>query len=144
MDLLFGYFLMLVVPISFIGIFLAAPFWIAKLTNGEQDDIINESKKYEGKEREKFTEVKREEKRFKEYESYIYGGGVLFFMVIVALFSGELSYPGKDPVVTRTDNSDVFSIFVGITFVFGAWLMGYGLIGKLKSRKAKASTPKRK
>jgi hypothetical protein len=127
------FFLMLLIPLGFIGIFLAAPFWISQATKVEHDEVLTESKKYEGKEREEFIQTKREEKRLSEYVNSISGGVLLIFIALFSLMSGELSFRGGDPIFTQADGDDRFFVFVGITFVLGVLFAGYGLVGKLRN-----------
>jgi len=127
------FFLMLLIPLGFIGVFLAAPFWISQVTKAEHDEVLTESKKYEGKEREKFIETKRAEKRLSEYVNSISGGVLLMCIAGLSLMSGELSFRRGEPIVTQADGDDRFFAFVGITFVLGVLFTGYGLIGKLKN-----------
>ncbi|WP_156473658.1 hypothetical protein [Neptuniibacter marinus] len=54
------FFLMLLIPLGFIGIFLAAPFWISQATKVEHDEVQTESKKY--------MRVKREKSSYKQSE----------------------------------------------------------------------------
>jgi hypothetical protein len=41
-------FLILLIPLLFIGAFLAAPLWISLVTKSEHKAVLNEAKKYSG------------------------------------------------------------------------------------------------
>lgn len=127
------FLLILLIPLGFIGVFLAAPFWISRVTKAEHEEVLTEAQNYEGKERDEFIEAQRKDKRLGEYSKSLSGGAVLIFIAGLALLSGELSIRGGDPIVSQAIGDDRFFAFVGIILVLGVLLAGYGLIGKWKN-----------
>ncbi len=128
------FLLILLIPLGFIGVFLAAPFWISRVTKAKHEEVFIEAQNYEGKERDEFIEAQRKDKRLGEYSKSLSGGAVLIFIAGFALLSGgELSIRGGDPIVSQANGDDRFFAFVGIILVLGVLLAGYGLIGKWKN-----------
>ncbi|MCW9011879.1 MULTISPECIES: hypothetical protein [Marinobacter] len=128
------FLLVLLIPLGFIGVFLAAPFWISRATKAEHEEVLTGAQDYEGQQRDEFIEAQRTAKRLGEYGKSLSGGVVLILIAGFALLTGELSFRGGDPIVSQADGDDRFFAFVGIILVLGVWLSGYGLIGKWKNR----------
>ena len=79
------FLLILLIPLGFIGVFLAAPFWISRVTKAEHEEVLTEAQNYEGKERDEFIEAQRKDKRLGEYSKSLSGGAVLIFIAGFAL-----------------------------------------------------------
>lgn len=123
----------LLLPLGVIGVFLAAPFWISRLTKAEHEEVPTKAQSYEGKESDEFIKAQRTEKGLGEYGKSLSGGAVFIFIAGFSLLSGELSIRGGEPIVSQAEGDDRFFAFVGIIFVLGVSLTGHGLIGKWKS-----------
>lgn len=70
------FLLILLIPLGFIGVFLAAPFWISRVTKAEHEEVLTEAQNYEGKGRDEFIEAQRKDKRLGEYSKSLSGGSV--------------------------------------------------------------------
>ena len=125
-------FLILLIPLLFIGAFLAAPFWISLVTKSEHKTVLNEAKKYSGIKREEFLESKREEKRSEKYSKSISGGITLIVLAALGLLTGNFSVRSGSDGISRGDGDERFFFFVGLSALLGVTSLIYGLLGKRK------------